>query len=154
MGGHKLGRRGPPITDRAQKVTDTTTLDETPQTEELPELVESESLGRGAPAEDTPLKVRVVLPFLVPLVSIAIVAVLVLNISRVFLAGSEDTALVMGIVITVSILVGASLLAAAPRLKTSQLTVILCGVFFVVSMAGLVSLGPSLETGEGGDGGF
>jgi plastocyanin len=130
-------------------------LDDTPDSEEeLPELVPSESLGADAPAEDTPLKSRLLLPFLVPLVSIAIVAVLVLNISRVFLAGDEDAALVMGIVITLAILVGASILAAAPRLKTSSLAAILCGVFLFVSMAGLVSLGPSLDEGEGGGGGY
>jgi plastocyanin len=136
-------------------MTDTTTLDDTPESEEEPpELVPSESLGADAPAEDTPLKSRFLLPFFVPLVSIAIVAVLVLNISRVFLAGDEDAALVMGIVITLSILVGASILAAAPRLKTSSLAVILCGVLLFVSMAGLVSLGPSLDEGEGGGGGY
>jgi plastocyanin len=136
-------------------MTDTTTLDDTPSSgEELPELVPSESLGADAPAQDTPLKSRVLLPFLVPLLSIAIVAVLVLNISRVFLAGDEDTALVMGIVITLAILVGATIIAAAPRLKTSSLAVILCGVFLVVSLAGLVSLGPSLSSGEGGAAGY
>jgi plastocyanin len=132
-------------------MTDTTTLDETPDAEEeLPELVPSESLGSDAPAEDTPLKSRVLLPLLVPLVSIAIVAVLVLNISRVFLAGDEDAALVVGIIITVAILGGASIIAAAPRLKTSSLALVLCGLFIVVSLAGLISLGPSFDDGEGG----
>src|SRR4051794_24089449 len=131
-------------------MTDTTTLDGTPESEELPELQPSESLGADAPAEDTPLKTRLLLPLLVPALSIAIVAVLVLNISRVFLAGDEDAALALGIFITLAILVGASLLAAAPRLKTSSLAVILASVFLLVSMAGLVSLGPSLESGEGG----
>ena len=55
-------------------MTDTTTLDEAPESEELPELVESETAReRTAPAEDTPLKTRVLLPLLVPLLSIAIV---------------------------------------------------------------------------------
>jgi hypothetical protein len=136
-------------------MTDTTTLDETPDSEEeLPELVASESLGADAPAEDTPLKSRLLLPFLVPLLSILIVAVLVLNISRVFLAGDEDAALVMGIVITLAILVGASIIAAAPRLKTSSVALILCGVFFVVTIAGLVSLGASFDEGEGGAAGY
>jgi hypothetical protein len=41
-------------------MTDTTTLDETADTEALPELVESEKAwGSDAPAEDTPLKARV-----------------------------------------------------------------------------------------------
>ena len=77
-------------------MSDTTTLDETPGEDagrELPELVESERLGADGTAEDTPLKTRVLLPFLVPLLSIAIVAVLVLNISRVFLADDKNAAL-------------------------------------------------------------
>jgi cytochrome c biogenesis factor len=135
-------------------MTDTTTFDESSDTEALPELVESETLGSEAPAEDTPLKSRALLPFFVPLISIAIVAVLVLNISRVFLAGDKNTALLWGIIITLSILVGASLIAAAPRLKTSSLALILCGIFFVVSIAGFVSLGPSLNEGEGSASGY
>ena len=131
-------------------MTDTTTLEETPESEELPELVESERLGAEGTAEDTPLKTRVLLPLRVPLLSIAIVAVLVLNISRLFLAGDEDAALVMGIIITLAILGGASLIAAAPRLKTSSLALVLCGLFILVSLAGLISLGPSFDDGEGG----
>jgi plastocyanin len=133
-------------------MSDTTTVDETgtPPGEELPELVESEYLGSGGTAEDTPLKTRVVLPFLVPLLSIAIVAVLVLNISRVFLSDNKNTALALAIGITLSILVGASAIAAAPRLKTSSLAVILGLVFVVLSISGLASLGHSLDDGEGG----
>src|SRR6478609_8116505 len=136
-------------------MTDTTTLEETPDSEsDLPELVPSDHLGADAPAEDTPLKTRVLLPFLVPLLSIAIVAVLVLNISRVFLAGDKDAALAMGIVLTLSILIGASLIAAAPRLRTASLAMILGGVFIFVSGAGLVSLGPSLDEGQGASSGY
>lgn len=135
-------------------MTDTTTLDETPDAEELPELVESERLGADGTAEDTPLKTRVLLPLLVPLFSIAIVALLVLNISRVFLAGDKDAALALGITITLAILVGASLIAAAPRLSTAALVMILAGVFVLVSMAGLVSLGPSLNDSEGAATGY
>ena len=71
-----------------------------------------------------------------------------------FLAGDEDTALVMGIIITLAILVGASIIAAAPRLKTSSLALVLCGMFLVVSIAGLVSLGASFDEGGGGAGGY
>ena len=153
--GRTVAEREPAVYRWAEVTTDTTTLDRRPESEEeLPELVPSESLGADAPAEDTPFKTRLLLPFLVPLLAIAIVAVLVLNISRVFLAGDEDAALVMGIVITLAILVGASILAAAPHLKTSSLALILCGVFLFVSMAGLVSLGPSLDEGGEGGGGY
>ena len=130
-------------------MSDSTTLDETSE-EQLPELVESEHLGAEGTVEEAPLKTRVLLPLLVPLLSIAIVAVLVLNISRLFLAGDEDAALVMGIIITLAILGGASLIAAAPRLKTSSLALVLCGLFILVSLAGLISLGPSFDDGEGG----
>jgi plastocyanin len=128
-------------------MSDTTTVDET-EDEPLPELVESDHLGADAPAADTPLKTRVLLPFLVPLLSIAIVAVLVLNISRVFLAGDKDSALAMAITITLAILVCASLIAAAPRMSTASVAVTLGLVFVVVSLAGLVSVGPSLDEGE------
>lgn len=130
-------------------MSDTTTVDET-EGEQLPDLVESEYVGADAPAEDTPLKMRVLLPILVPLFSILIVAVLVLNISRIFLAGDKDTALAMGIVITLAILVGASLLAAAPRMSTASMALTLGVVFVVVSLAGLISLGPSLDEGTEG----
>jgi len=125
-------------------------LDDTAESQELPELVESAALGSDAAAEDTPLKSRLLLPLFVPLLSILIVAVLVLNISRVFLAGDEDSAVVVGIIITLSILGGASLVAAAPRLRTSSLVLILGGVLVFVSFAGLISLGPSLNDGEAG----
>src|ERR1700709_429219 len=105
-------------------MSDTTTLDETPGGE-LPELGESERLGADGTADDTPLKTRVLLPFLVPLLSIAIVAVLVLNISRVFLSDNKDTALAVAIAVTLAILIGATAIAAAPKLKTSSLAVIL-----------------------------
>jgi plastocyanin len=136
-------------------MSETTTRDDTTESEALPELlVESEFLGADVASKDTPLKARVLLPFLVPLLSIAIVAVLVLNISRVFLAGDADAALMMGIFITVTILVGASIIAAAPRLTTSSLAVILCALLLLVSMAGLVSLGASLDDRERATSGF
>lgn len=138
-------------------MSDTTTLDETPgetPDEELPELVESEYLGADGTAVDTPLKTRVLLPFLIPLLSIAIVAVLVLNISRVFLSDNKNTALALAIGITLSILIGAAAIAAAPRLKTSTLAVILGLVLVGVSISGLASLGHSLDDGEGGTTGF
>jgi plastocyanin len=121
-------------------------------TDVLPELVESEHLGAdggaGGAAAQTPLRSRFVVPVALPLLSVAIVAVLVLDISRVFLAGDEDTALVMGIALTAAIMLGATLIAAAPRLRSTTVAMILGGMFLVVSAAGLVSLGPSLDAGE------
>jgi plastocyanin len=118
------------------------------ETDVLPELVESEVVGAEGAAVQTPLRSRVFLPILLPVLSIAVVAVLVLDISRVFLAGDEDTALVMGIALTVAIMLGATLIAAAPRLRSTTVAMILGGVFLLVSGAGLVSLGPSLDEGS------
>ncbi len=117
------------------------------QTDILPELVESDVVGGDGAAARTLLRSRWLLPILIPLLSIAVVAVLVLDISRVFLAGDEDTALVMGIALTVAIMLGATLIAAAPRLRSSTVAMILGGVFLVISGAGLVSLGPSIDEG-------
>ncbi|HEX9505755.1 MAG TPA: plastocyanin/azurin family copper-binding protein [Acidimicrobiia bacterium] len=136
-------------------MTDTTTLDEpgdgTPAGDEsLEPLVENPVLGAGVDGGDDAVKTRLLLPFLLPALSMAIVAVLVLNISRLFLAGSSDAAVVIGIIITLAILGGASLIAALPRLRTATLAMILGAVLLLVSGAGLVALGPSLDDGEGG----
>ena len=117
------------------------------ETDVFPELVESESLEADAPAARTPLRSRLVVPIVVPLLSIAVVAVLVLDISRVFLAGDADAAFVTGIALTAAIMLGATLVAAAPRLSSSTVAVILGGVFVVVSVGGMVSLAHSLDEG-------
>ena len=111
-------------------MTDTTTLDETPDCRGArPSSSTSERLGADGTAEDTPLKDRaVLLPFLVPLLSIAIVAVLrAQHLARVPRRRRGRRAGRSGIIITLAILVGASLIAAAPRLRTSSLAMILGG---------------------------
>jgi plastocyanin len=132
-------------------MTDTTTVDEKPNDEQLPELHESASLGADGihPAHE-PLKDRLLLPLLLPLLSMAAVALLAINVSRILLAGDEDTALAIGITLLLTILVGATVLAAMPKAKTSSL-VVTCGLgIFVIAMAGLIALGPSLDDGSGG----
>jgi plastocyanin len=138
-------------------MSDTTTVEgsdtEQPapdETEQLEPLVESPVLGAHAGLPD-PVKTRFLLPLLVPLLSMAAVGLLTVNISRVFLAGDKDSALVLGIIITLSILFGATALAAMPRLRTSTLVMIVASVVVVVSAAGLVALGPSMKE-EGGGG--
>jgi len=128
-----------------------TTVDEKPHDEQLPELHESASLGaEGTQPANEPLKDRLLLPFLLPLLSMAAVGLLAINVSRILLAGDDNTALAVGITILLVILVGATVLAAMPRAKTSSL-VITCGLgIFVIAMAGLIALGPSLDDGSGG----
>ncbi len=107
----------------AEEMSDTTTVDETGTSEGeanpqsgLPEIVESEYLGADGAAEDTPLKSAGAAP--VPRAAAVgrdPCAMLVLNISRVFLSDNKDTALALAIGIPhiLSILIGGSLIAAA-----------------------------------------
>jgi len=130
-------------------MTDTTTIDEAPQ-EQLPELHESASLGAEGHGAQEPVKDRFLLPLLLPALSMLAVALLAINVSRILLAGDENTALAIGITLLLVILVGATAMAAMPRAKTTSL-VVTCGLgIFVVAMAGLIALGPSLDDGSGG----
>jgi hypothetical protein len=99
-----------------------------------------------------PLKDRLLLPLLVPFLCMVAIALYTLNISRVFLAGDSTSALVIASLITIGILVGGAIFSASPRLRTSSLAMVMGLVLVIVVSAGLLSLGPSLNTGEGGGG--
>lgn len=130
-------------------MSDTTTDEAAPEAEATPAVQTPAEPAALPPARaDDALKTRVLLPLLVPVLAMAAVAFYALNVSRVFLSGNKDAALVLGIVITVSILVGATILAALPRLRTSSLAVVVSLALLVVIGAGSVTLGPSL-THEG-----
>jgi plastocyanin len=105
-------------------------------------------------APEQPIKDRLILPLLLPWLSIIAVALLTLNISRVFLAGDSTSALVIGTLITVGILVGAAAISAAPGVRTSSLAMFLVLALVIVMSAGLVSLGPSLSHEEGATEGY
>jgi plastocyanin len=114
------------------------------------ELVPAEQAALPAvwPPPPTPRqeqrKERVWLPLLVPLCAVIAVAVYSFNVSRVFLAASKDStdiALAIGIGITVAILAGATVIAAAPKIRTTSLVLALIGVFAVVMLSGSIVLG-------------
>jgi hypothetical protein len=145
-------------------MTDTTTVEEPPG--DAPEEAEagtgpdvpadehiaiSETIGTG---QHKPFKDRLLLPLLVPVLSAAAVGLLAVNISRVFLSGNSEAALIAAIVITLGILGGASLISAAPRMRTSSLAMITGLVVVIIVSAGLLTLGPSLGHEEGGEGGY
>ncbi len=118
--------------------------------------------GEGAGGDDidfvervesaSPLKDRLLLPLLVPVLCMVAIALYTLNVSRVFLAGDSTSALVIASLITIGILVGGAIFSASPRLRTSSLAMVMGLVLIIVVSAGLLSLGPSLNTGEGGGG--
>jgi plastocyanin len=97
-----------------------------------------------------PVKDRLLLPLVLPWLCIVAVALYALNISRIFLAGDSTSALIIGVIVTVAILAGASIISAIPRLRTSSLAMIMGFVLVIVVSGGLLTLGPSLDDSEGG----
>ncbi len=100
----------------------------------------------AAATDDTAAaKGRAINALLLPLASILVIFVYVYNISRVFLAGGSDASVVVGAIVTLAILGGATVIAASPRLRTSSLVMVLAIALLLVMSAGLVTLGPSEE---------
>jgi plastocyanin len=120
------------------------------------EAAEGESpaaLEAGPPAAD-PVRDRLVLPILLPVLSMIAVFVYVVNVSRVFLAGGNEVSVLVGTIITVGILAGGAAISASPRLRSSTLVLVLAGFMVLVLSAGLLSLGPSEAEEEAGGGGY
>jgi len=89
-------------------------------------------------------KDRVWLPFLIPVVAILTVALFTINLSRIFLAASEnskDPAVIAAVIATLSVLIGATVVAAIPKLRTSSLVLTMCGVLAIVLLGGSLTLG-------------
>src|SRR6266540_6238283 len=106
----------------------------------------------GVDPEHEAVVTRGILPLVLPILSVLALGVFVINLSRAFLAGGSDGALVIGVVVIVTIMAVAAFLSATPRLRTSSLVMIASSIFVLVVSAGLVSLGPSEEKKEGGGG--
>ena len=96
---------------------------------------------------------RAILPLALPILSAVAVAVWVINLSRAFLAGGKQGALVIVLIVTVSIVAGAAFMSAAEHMRTSTKILLVFGFVAVIISAGLISLGPSEET-EAATGGF
>jgi len=102
-------------------------------------------------------KERLWLPLLLPIGAILVTAFVTFNVSRVFLAASEESATPAVIIasgVTLAILVGAAVISALPNIRTSSLVVGLCGVMILVLLSGSLVLGPSEAHEEGGGGGY
>jgi plastocyanin len=100
-------------------------------------------------------KDRVWLPFLIPMGAILVVALVTINISRIFLAASQnstDPAVIAAIIITLLVLFGATFIAAIPKLRTSSLVITMCVVVGIVLLSGSLTLGAAQEKKEAGGG--
>jgi plastocyanin len=97
---------------------------------------------------------RLILPFALPILSALAVLLWVLNLSRAFIAGGSTGALIIVVIVTVSIMAGAALISAMPRMRTSSKLLIVAFAVALIVSAGIVTLGPSEDHGEAGGGGF
>jgi uncharacterized cupredoxin-like copper-binding protein len=96
---------------------------------------------------------RGILPLALPLLSAIAIAVWVFNLSRAFVAGGATGALVMVLIVTVTIMAGATYMSASERMQTSTKILLVSGFIAVIMSAGLISLGPS-EDHEAAASGF
>ena len=154
------GAASEPATSDAPDASDASAEPDPPAEPEGTELAVPDAAAVAVPAVATgPVvdpheeakKSRVLLPFLIPVGAILTVAFFALNISRVFLAASEGGqtfAVVVAASITVSILLGATIIAALPQLRTSSLVLVMSGVAIVVMLSGSLVLGTSLPKSE------
>ncbi len=102
-------------------------------------VVETEQSRRAELRKD-----RFWLPFLIPVAAILTVALFTINISRIFLAASQDSkdpSTVVAIVVTLAVLFGATFIAARPKLRTSSLVLTMCGIAAIVLLSGSLVLG-------------
>lgn len=90
---------------------------------------------------------------MLPLSAAVLMAVYVLNVSRILLAAGSTGAIVLGGSLIVVILGGAALASYASRLRTSSLVMIVSGFFIVIMGAGLVAAPNSVEKTSSASGG-
>ena len=102
---------------------------------------------------DEALWTRAILPLALPILSTIAIAVWVVNLSRAFLAGGKNGALVIVVIITVAIMIGAALMSAATHMRESSRLMVVAGFISVIIAAGFITFGPSEDHG-GGEGGF
>ena len=123
----------------------TTTVEDRPDADPTPATAEPFALPAGPDPVREARRTRLILPILLPLGAAVMIAVFVLNVSRVLLAAGSTGAIVMAISLIVVILGGAAMISAAPRLRTSSLVMLVSGLFIVLIGAGLVATPNSTE---------
>lgn len=92
---------------------------------------------------------RYLFPLVLPIVVVVGLVVYVLNLSRVFLSAHGHISVVVGSVITVVILLGATVLSNAKRLRSSSIALMTTLFVLVIFTSGWLVLGHSQEKGGG-----
>ncbi|MBM3671296.1 MAG: hypothetical protein FJW86_03790 [Actinobacteria bacterium] len=111
---------------------------------------EPPALDGGAPTRNEPLWTRGILPLALPILSGLAIAVWVINLSRSFLAGGKNGALIIVMIVTISIMAGAALMSAASRLRTGSSVMLVSTLLMIVVTAGIITVGTT-ENEEGGE---
>jgi plastocyanin len=118
------------------------------QTTDIPADESKATIATAADAERAaqhPYRERFVVPFVFPILIVVGVVFFVLNVSRLFLANKGSAAVILAATITVVILFGAALLASAPNLRTSSISLIVIGGLVVILGSGWLTIGHSEE---------
>jgi uncharacterized cupredoxin-like copper-binding protein len=97
---------------------------------------------------DRPNVERYFSPLVLPLIAVFLIVVYVLNVSRLFLSAPGNVAVVLGTIITIVILFGATMLAVSPRMRSGSIALITVGFIALIVAAGSVNLGHSEPHGE------
>jgi plastocyanin len=135
-------------------MTDTTTTDqpEQPAGVEAPPAAEVEAqaaAGEPIPFWHRPYVERYLVPLVLPLAVVVGIVVYVLNVSRLFLSAHGHIPVIIGTIITLSILTGAAVLASAPRMRQVSRILLTGGFLVSLSFAGWISLGHSEDKNAG-----
>ncbi|MET1001994.1 MAG: plastocyanin/azurin family copper-binding protein [Acidimicrobiia bacterium] len=92
---------------------------------------------------ERPMVERYLVPLFLPVLVIGGIVMFILNISRIFLSSHDNMPVILGTAITLLILGGATVLAAAPRMRTGSLALCTAAFVFAVLLGGWLSLGSS-----------
>jgi plastocyanin len=116
---------------------------------EVDTTASEEPAALPAPPRQHPMWHRYGVPFVLPVTVVAVLVFYVLNVSRVFLAAEGSGAVVAAVVMTLAILIGATVLSSAPNLRSSTVVLIVVGVFASITLAGWLTVGDAAGHGEG-----
>jgi plastocyanin len=103
-----------------------------------------------APFWQRPNVERYLVPLVLPIVVVVGLVAFVLNLSRVFLSGTSNISVAVGSILTVLILLGATVLSNASRLRSSSIALMTTLFLLVIFTSGWLVLGHSQEKNAGG----
>jgi plastocyanin len=93
---------------------------------------------------------RYVIPLVAPIVVVLAIIIFVLNMSRVFLASHGHVPVIVGSIVTIVLLAGATLISNARHMRSQSAVLMTCGFVIIAIGAGWLVLGASEVKEEGG----